>query len=328
METLSIPAAAWFSSGAITPPPNARLSPPYFTRKPSSKNSRRLSAFNAASRSSVSELVGEDVLQMFLKDREENGDFISKVSDRLWLREVLESIDLSSSGASSAVVGLEDSQQRLVDGADYDEDDESGFLKLKPTQEWIVGETDSAPMNRKALAKALRDDSERRMKLNFLKYEALKRELMYLSIVIGTGCSGYCLLALSPQAAVSYGVGVLFSCLYLQLLYGYADGVSREDVPNIFLKKKTKKIGIRSEDLEDFVKRTIRGSGMALSSPRLVIPAAIYALWILSHKYFQNDVFDFQIVPAMVGLFVYKAAALVQVYRDNQDLQFIFPDDL
>lgn len=117
------------------------------------------------------------------------------------------------------------------------------------------------------------------------------------------------------------------------------------------------RIGIRSEDLEDFVKRTIRGSGMALSSPRLVIPAAIYALWILSHKYFQNDLFDFQvaiykiycffvcfltclnlfclslsiqfqIVPAMVGLFVYKAAALVQVYRDNQDLQFIFPDDL
>ena len=55
------------------------------------------------------------------------------------------------------------------------------------------------------------------------------------------------------------------------------------------------RIGIRSEDLEDFVKRTIRGSGMALSSPRLVIPAAIYALWILSHKYFQNDLFDFQV---------------------------------
>ncbi|KAG2333534.1 hypothetical protein Bca52824_004714 [Brassica carinata] len=308
METLSIPTSAWFSSGAIHPP-NGRLSPPYLTRKPPSKNSRRLSAFNAASRS-VSELVGEDVLQMFLKDREENGDFISKVSDRLWLRDVLESIDLNSNGASSAI-GLEYTQQeRLVDGADDDED-ENGFLKLKPTQEWIAGESESAPMNRKSLAKALRDDSERRKKLNFLKYEALKRELMYLSI-----------------AAVSYGVGVLFSCLYLQLLYGYADGVTREDVPNIFLKKKTKKIGIRSEDLEDFVKRTIRGSGMALSSPRLVIPAAIYALWILSHKYFQNDLFDFQIVPAMVGLFVYKAAALVQVYRDNQDLQLIFPDDL
>ncbi|KAF2581610.1 hypothetical protein F2Q68_00000762, partial [Brassica cretica] len=212
METLSIPASAWFSGGAIPPPPNARLSPPYLLRKPPGRNSRRLAAFNAASRS-VSELVGEDVLQMFLKDREENGDFISKVSDRLWLREVLESIDLNSNGGSSAI-GLEDN-----------------------------------------------------------------------------------------QAAVSYGVGVLFSCLYLQLLYGYADGVTREDVPNIFLKKKTKKIGIRSEDLEDFVKRTIRGSGMALSSPRLVIPAAIYALWILSHKYFQNDLFDFQFQPWLVCLY-------------------------
>jgi hypothetical protein len=34
-----------------------------------------------------------------------------------------------------------------------------------------------------------------------------------------------------------------------------------------------------------------------------------------------------QLVPAMVGLFVYKAAALVQVYRDNEDLQLIFPDE-
>ncbi|KAF3515050.1 hypothetical protein F2Q69_00000927 [Brassica cretica] len=107
METLSIPASAWFSGGAI-PIPNARLSPPYLLRKPPGRNSRRLAAFNAASRS-VSELVGEDVLQMFLKDREENGDFISKVSDMLWLREVLESIDLNSNGGSSAI-GLEDNQ--------------------------------------------------------------------------------------------------------------------------------------------------------------------------------------------------------------------------
>lgn len=38
-----------------------------------------------------------------------------------------------------------------MDGAE--DDDESGFLKLKPTQEWIAGESESAPMNRKALAK-------------------------------------------------------------------------------------------------------------------------------------------------------------------------------
>ena len=59
--------------------------------------------------------MGEDVLQMFLKDREENGDFISKVSDRLWLRDVLESIDLNSNGGSSAI-GLEDNQVNYVNG--------------------------------------------------------------------------------------------------------------------------------------------------------------------------------------------------------------------
>lgn len=55
------------------------------------------------------------MLQMFLKDREENGDFISKVSDRLWLKEVLESIDLNSNGGSSAI-GLEDNQVNYVNG--------------------------------------------------------------------------------------------------------------------------------------------------------------------------------------------------------------------
>jgi hypothetical protein len=29
----------------------------------------------------------------------------------------------------------------------------------------------------------------------------------------------------------------------------------------------------------------------------------------------------------MFGMFVYKAAALVQVYRDNKDLSFEFPED-
>lgn len=47
MESLSIPAAAWFSGGAIHPP-HARLSQPYLFRKPTNRNPPRL---NAASRS-------------------------------------------------------------------------------------------------------------------------------------------------------------------------------------------------------------------------------------------------------------------------------------
>ncbi|EEF38572.1 uncharacterized protein LOC8263311 [Ricinus communis] len=274
-------------------------------------------SFFRASPNPVRELAEEDVLRMFLKEREVNGDFISKASDMFWLREVMELVDFD---AAKLADNSQEAEQIM------ESQDEGGFLKLTRTQEWISG-ADSAPMNKKAIAKAMQDDSDRRKKLNFLKYEALKRELIFLSVGIGTACTGYCLIALSVQAAISYAIGVLFSCLYLQLLCKHADNLSREMIPPIFMKKKSKKIGIRSEDLSESIERSIKGSGMALSSPRLMIPAAVYGLWVLSHHYFSNDIFDFQIVPAMFGMFVYKAAALVQVYRDNEDLQFLFPED-
>ncbi|CAI9768583.1 unnamed protein product [Fraxinus pennsylvanica] len=123
-----------------------------------------------------------------------------------------------------------------------------------------------------------------------------------------------------------YKVTFLLRLLCLYFLCKHADNVSKEKVPQILAKKKSKKIGIRSQDLQDLFERSMKGSGIALSSPRLVIPAAIYGLWELS-QHFGHDIFYFQLVPAMVGLFSYKAAALVQVYRDNEDLQFIFPDN-
>lgn len=54
------------------------------------------------------------------------------------------------------------------------------------------------------------------------------------------------------------------------------------------------RIGIRSEDLQDFFEKTLRGSSIALSSPRLVFPAAIYGLWELS-QHFAHNIFDFQV---------------------------------
>ncbi|KAI3450736.1 hypothetical protein Pfo_007401 [Paulownia fortunei] len=258
----------------------------------------------------VNEFAGDDVLQAFLKERELSGDFIAKLSDELWLKDYEEVADNKKFNAPQLL----------------EEENEGGFLKLKRTSEWLSGDNNSAPMNKKMASKEVRDNSERRKRLNFLRYEALKRELLLLTVGIGTACSGYCLIALSVQAAVSYATGVFFSCLYFQLLCKHADNMSRETIPEIFTKKKSKKIGIRSEDLQDSFEKSLKGSGIALSSPRLVIPAAIYGLWELS-QHFAHDIFDFQLVPAMVGLFAYKAAALVQVYRDNEDLQFIFPEN-
>ncbi|XP_057985105.1 uncharacterized protein LOC110640142 isoform X4 [Hevea brasiliensis] len=256
---------------------------PFFKRNPPT-----VSLFRATSQP-VREIAEEDVLTIFLKEREINGDFVSKASDMFWLKGVEKFVDFDTGKLAD---NPREAEQVM------ESDDDRGFLKLSKTQEWILGD-DSAPMNKKAIAK-------------------LKRELMLLSVAIGTACSGYCLIALSVQC----------SCLYLQLLYQHADNLSKDMIPPIFRQKKPKKIGIRSEDLRDSLERSITGSSIALSSPRLLIPAAIYGLWFLSHQFFGNDVFDFQLVPAMFGMFVYKAAALVQLYRDNEDLQFVFPEEV
>ncbi|OIT34200.1 PREDICTED: uncharacterized protein LOC109244984 [Nicotiana attenuata] len=264
----------------------------------------------------VSEVAVDDVFQDFLRERELNGDIISRISDRIWLRNV---VNFDSLEAGNSATEATQSQEVLG------EDSEGGFLKLKSTKEWLSGDA-MAPVNKKRTLKEIQDDRERRKRLNFLRYEALKNELLYLTVGIGTACSGYCLVALSVQAALSYATGVVFSYVYLQLLCQHADNLSQETVPEIFKKKKLKKIGIRSQDLQDFFERSVKGSSIALSSPRLVFPAAIYGLWELCQHFF-HDLFDFQLVPAMVGLFAYKAAALVQVYRDNEDLQFLFPEN-
>ncbi|XP_034892962.1 uncharacterized protein [Populus alba] len=285
MDTLS--RIACFSTS-----PKLSPRPPLFKKTPPSFSVSRATA------QPLSELAEDDVLRVFLRERQLNGDFISKACDKFWQSGVAEFVDVDDDKLSDIP---QESEQVM------ESDNNGGFLKLSRTQEWVLGENAAAPMNKKATAK-------------------LKRELMLLSVSIGAACTGYCLVVLSVQAAVSYAIGVLFSCLYLQLLYQHADNLSREMVPPIFRKKKSKKIGIRSEDLRDSFERSIKGSGIALSSPRIVIPAAIYGLWVLSHQYFPNDFFEIQIVPAMFGMFVYKAAALVQVYRDNDDLKLVFPD--
>lgn len=263
----------------------------------------------------VQERAGHDVFHIFLKERRLDGDIISKVSDMIWVKDYLNVID-----SEVSMLGETPQQRPEV----MESDDESGLLKLAKAYEWVLGD-ETAPINKKAGVKEWQNDSDQRKRLNILRYDAIKREMMLLNIGIGTVCSAFCLLAFSIQVAVSYAVGVLLSCIYLQLLYQQVDNLSRESVPEIFMQKKSKKIGIRSEDVSSLIERVVRGSGFVLSSPRLMLPVAIYGLWGIS-DHFLNDLFVLQIVPAMFGMFAYKAAALVQVYRDNEDLIIVFPE--
>ncbi|KAL6649841.1 hypothetical protein ACP70R_014065 [Stipagrostis hirtigluma subsp. patula] len=265
------------------------------------------------------ESIGEEVLRMFLAERQLHGDFVTKISDMVWRRnganvDVLEAATDPRNAAD--VVPPGDAEEDVMD---------EGVLRLAATRDWVSGES-SPPVSRRLSAKERQDESEKRKELNLLKYEALKGELLLLTTGIGAACSIYCLLVFSLEAAVSYAFGAAFSCLYLQLLFRHTDNLTKEDIPEIFLKKKVKKIGITSEDLKNTIEKTLGGTAVALSSPRLVIPAVIFGLSALS-DHFHNSIFNFELLPGMMGFLAYKAAALVQVYRDNEDLRLILPEE-
>ncbi|AQK85201.1 hypothetical protein ZEAMMB73_Zm00001d037921 [Zea mays] len=232
----------------------------------------------------VRDTIGEEVLRMFLKERQLHDDFVTKISDMVWRR----------NGGN-------------VDAVEATTDQGSAIEVAQPEDNW-------------------QNESDKRKELNLLKYEALKDELLLLTTGIGAACSLYCLLVFSLETDVSYALGVGFSCLYLQLLCQHADNLSKQDIPQVFLKKKVKKIGITSEDLKNTIEKTLGGGGVALSSPRLVIPTVIFGLSALI-DHFKNSFFSFEVLPRMMGFLAYKVAALVQVYRDNEDLRLILHEE-
>ncbi|KAL6901998.1 hypothetical protein ACP4OV_004874 [Aristida adscensionis] len=291
------------------------LGPALPRRRPPRASPLRYSSLQAPAGDSI----GEEVLRMFLAERQQHGDFVTKISDMVWGRY----------GANVEVFEEATGQENAADAVQPEDGEEDvmgeGVLRLAATRDWVSGES-SLPTIKRRSAKDRQNESDKRKELNLLKYEALKDELLLLTTGIGAACSLYCLLVFSLEAAVSYAFGVAFSCLYLQLLYRHTDNLSKEDIPEIFLKKKVKKIGITSEDLKNTIEKTLGGTAVALSSPRLVIPAVIFGLSSLS-DHFNNSFFNFELLPGMMGFLAYKAAALVQVYRDNEDLRLILPEE-
>ncbi|CAN6295273.1 unnamed protein product [Urochloa humidicola] len=275
----------------------------------------RYSSFQAQAGDSI----GEEVLRMFLEERQLHGDFVTKISDMVWRRNGANVDAVEETAVQASAVDVAQPEDVQEDAAD------EGVLRLAATRDWVSGDS-SLPVTKRRSAQDRQNERDKRKELNLLKYEALKDELLLLTTGIGAACSLYCLLVFSLETAVSYAFGVGFSCLYLQLLCRHTDNLSREDIPEVFLKKKVKKIGITSEDLKNTIEKTLGGAGVALSSPRLVIPAVIFGLSALS-DHFENSFFSFEVLPGMMGFLAYKAAALVQVYRDNEDLRLILPEE-
>lgn len=262
-------------------------------------------------RNTENTLSAQEFFESFLRSRQFKSDFVSKASDVLWKREVFDVDEEKLSQVRTRLAEL----QKL-----REEDNSGGFLKLSQSRQWGLG-VDEAPTNAKLRTSDMQLMEYDRRRASLLEYEALKRELSLLTSTVAAFCSIYCGLVFSLEASVSYAIGSLGSLLYLQLLFRHVDHLSEENVAAVFMRKRQKKIGIRSSDLQDAFEKAFFGSGFALSSPRLVIPVSLYGLWTLVHRL--GDL-DLQITPLMFGFFAYKAALLVQAFRENKDLAMSF----
>lgn len=263
---------------------------------------------------SGNELSPEEFFRSFLRSRQTGRDLVSRASDLLWRRE-LDEID----DAKRQEVQKKLSQIQKV----REEDEDFGFLKLTKARSWSLGVED-APTNSGRLQYEKEKANDDRRRQSMLEYEALKRELSVMTIAVASLCDLYCVVVLSPQAALSYAIGALGSWFYLHRLYQYADNLSEDDVADVFRKRRFRRIGIRSSDLEESFSKTVEGLKMVMKgSSRLAIPAALFAL-TAAFDHFTPDNLQLQTPPLMLGFFAYKAAALIQAYRDNKDLLIIF----
>ncbi|KAJ7566371.1 hypothetical protein O6H91_02G099600 [Diphasiastrum complanatum] len=283
--------------------------------QPPKVQSRR--CFTNICRDKETQLSAKEIFESFLRARQYEGDFISKASDVLWTNETLKADEDK----------LREVREKLekYEKVQAESDDEGGFLKLTDARIWSLG-GNSPPKNVTCSPREKVASGEDRRMRSLLEYEALKRELSLVTVAVGSACTTYCVLVLSLEAAVSYGIGSLLSLLYLQLLYNHADKVSKDNIAEVFLRRKRKKIGIRSEDVQEFFERTAQGMTLSLSSPRLVFPGVLFALWSFSkHVAVEFTIpYHLQLAPMFLGFFAYKAAALIQAYRDNKDLLMNF----
>lgn len=60
---------------------------------------------------------------------------------------------------------------------------------------------------------------------------------------------------------------------------------------------------MRSQDLQELLERSNKCcTSISLSSPRLMIPSAVFGLKVLTHKFFTSDFFDFQVNIKLINL--------------------------
>ncbi|VAI06152.1 unnamed protein product [Triticum turgidum subsp. durum] len=129
---------------------------------------------------------------MFLEDRQTNGDFVSKVTDMVLRRNDtgLDVLEATTDQGNAADVGQPD---------DFRDDVMSeGVVGFEATGDFVSAEG-SLTVRRRLSALAGLKESDKRKEFNLLRYEAIKDELLLLTVGIGAACTIYCVLVFSLE---------------------------------------------------------------------------------------------------------------------------------
>lgn len=123
-------------------------------------------------------------------------------------------------------------------------------------------------------------------------YLQLKNNLQLLTAVLGGAGAAIAYVAYSTEVAMSFGVGLLGALAYIRMLGNSVDAFGNSDAKGV-----------------------IRG---ALGQPRLLVPVVLvmfFNRWngVLAPEY---GFVHLQLIPILVGFFTYKAATVVEAFRD------------
>lgn len=123
-------------------------------------------------------------------------------------------------------------------------------------------------------------------------YYKLKGDLQKYTVVIGAGCFASAYFTYSPEVALSYGVGLVGSLVYIRMLSNSIESLGAQSLDG-----------------------RMRG---VLGSPRLLVPVVLvlaFNRWnkVLAPEY---GLLELQLIPILVGFFTYKAGTLVQVFAE------------
>ncbi|KAL3679476.1 hypothetical protein R1sor_022432 [Riccia sorocarpa] len=124
------------------------------------------------------------------------------------------------------------------------------------------------------------------------KYLKLKQDLQIITLAIGGMGAAGAYFAYSPEVAGSYGAGLIGALAYVRMLGNSIDSIGARDTGT-----------------------AARG---ALGQPRLLVPVVLVMLYNRWNTLLvpQYDIMSLQLIPMLIGFFTYKAATLVETFKE------------